>query len=57
MDDSSKQPTQKQVLDPVCKMLIDPAKAAAKIDHGGHARYFCSVQCKQKFEQDPKKYH
>lgn len=48
---------QGKVKDPVCGMMIDPNKAAAKIEHGGHTHYFCNVSCKEKFEKDPKKYH
>jgi YHS domain-containing protein len=57
MNDAHQETTRKQVQDPVCKMMIDPEKAAAKIQHGDHTHYFCNVACKVKFEQDPKKYH
>jgi YHS domain-containing protein len=57
MNVSDSAPTQKQVLDPVCGMVITPDKAAAKIEHGGHEHYFCSKQCQAEFEKDPKKYH
>jgi YHS domain-containing protein len=49
--------TAKQAQDPVCKMIVQVDTAAAKIEHGGHAHYFCSEQCKREFEKDPKKYH
>jgi Cu+-exporting ATPase len=37
-------------------MSINPAKAAAKIDHAGQSYYFCSKGCAQRFEQSPAKY-
>jgi len=49
--------TAKQAQDPVCKMIIDVDKAAAKIEHGDHTHYFCNVRCKEEFERNPKKYH
>ena len=49
--------TARQALDPVCKMIVNVDTAAAKIEHGDHAHYFCSVKCKETFEKDPKKYH
>ncbi|PYQ47835.1 MAG: YHS domain-containing protein [Acidobacteria bacterium] len=49
--------TAKQAQDPVCKMIVDVEKAAARIEHGEHAHYFCSEKCKHEFEKNPKKYH
>jgi P-type Cu+ transporter len=37
-------------------MTVDPAKAAAKIDHAGQSFYFCSKGCAQRFAQSPDKY-
>jgi Cu+-exporting ATPase len=37
-------------------MSVDPAKAAAKIDHAGQSYYFCSKGCAQRFAQSPEKY-
>jgi P-type Cu+ transporter len=42
--------------DPICGMTVDPAKAAAKIDHAGQSYYFCSKGCAQRFAQSPDKY-
>src|SRR5271166_6588867 len=42
--------------DPICGMSVDPAKAAAKIDHAGQSYYFCSKGCAQRFAQSPDKY-
>jgi Cu+-exporting ATPase len=42
--------------DPVCKMDVDPRKAAAQSTHQGQTYYFCAVSCKQAFDKDPDKY-
>ena len=42
--------------DPVCGMTVDPAKAAATVEHGGARYFFCSQGCATKFRTDPQKY-
>jgi len=42
--------------DPVCKMDVDPKKAAAQSTYKGQTVYFCAVGCKEKFDADPGKY-
>lgn len=42
--------------DPICKMQVDPAKAAGSSTHKGQTYYFCAVSCKQTFDKDPEKY-
>ncbi len=42
--------------DPVCGMQVDPARAAAKSEHGGRTYFFCCGGCAQKFEAAPEKY-
>jgi P-type Cu+ transporter len=44
------------VTDPVCGMMVDPAKSACKIEHEGNVFYFCSDRCRQKFAADPAHY-
>ena len=44
------------VKDPVCGMEIDPKNAAANATSGGKVYHFCSKDCQQKFNKDPKKY-
>jgi Cu+-exporting ATPase len=44
------------VKDPVCGMMIDPAKAAATEVHRGKAVHFCSTRCREKFVDDPGRY-
>ena len=42
--------------DPVCGMTVDPAKAAASIEHEGKLYHFCCKGCAEKFKADPQKY-
>ena len=42
--------------DPVCGMDIRPGMEAASITYQGHTYHFCSVECRQMFEQRPKDY-
>jgi len=44
------------VVDPVCGMSVDPAKAAATLWHDGTQLYFCAEGCKRAFESAPDKY-
>jgi P-type Cu+ transporter len=43
-------------VDPVCKMEVDPKRAAAQSRHEGVTYYFCAVSCKQRFDQEPERY-
>jgi Cu+-exporting ATPase len=43
-------------LDPVCKMDVNPASAAAQSEHEGVTFYFCSTACKEKFDREPQRY-
>jgi Cu+-exporting ATPase len=43
-------------IDPVCKMDVDPARAAAQSTHNGQTYYFCCVGCKRSFDREPEKY-
>ncbi len=40
-------------IDPVCKMNVKPAQAAASHSHAGRQYYFCSKSCHEKFKNDP----
>ncbi len=44
------------VRDPVCGMLVDPAGAAASLEHAGTTYYFCHPGCRDKFKADPERY-
>ncbi|HYX69701.1 MAG TPA: YHS domain-containing protein [Terriglobales bacterium] len=42
--------------DPVCGMQVDEKQAKAQIQHQGQTYYFCSDQCKQRFEKNPQQF-
>jgi membrane fusion protein, copper/silver efflux system len=44
------------VKDIVCGMDIDPKDAVGKVEYQGRTYYFCSLDCKQKFEKAPNQY-
>jgi len=44
------------IIDPVCGMMIDPAKPAHHVEHDGHKYHFCSAGCRTKFIADPEAY-
>lgn len=44
------------VVDPVCGMTIDPAKAVGTEVHDGQTFYFCSQNCLDTFRKDPHQY-
>src|SRR5579875_188442 len=44
------------VKDPVCGMMIDPAKAAGKYSYNAHEYAFCNLGCLVKFRADPERY-
>ena len=42
--------------DPVCGMMVDPEKAAGKVEHDGKTYYFCSARCVERFRNEPEKF-
>jgi Cu+-exporting ATPase len=44
------------VKDPVCGMMVDPEKAAAKVEYAGKTYFFCSPRCKERFEKEPERF-
>ena len=42
--------------DPVCKMDVDPNKAAGTSVYKGETIYFCALSCKAKFDANPTAY-
>ncbi|HWC66188.1 MAG TPA: YHS domain-containing protein, partial [Thermoanaerobaculia bacterium] len=42
--------------DPVCGMTVDPARAAATVEHEGRKYYFCNPGCAAKFRANPDPY-
>src|SRR6266496_4234782 len=49
-------PQSAAVVDPVCGMTVDPARARAIIEDGGKTYYFCCPGCAAKFRADPDRY-
>ncbi len=45
-----------QVTDPVCGMVIDSERAAARERHGDHEHFFCSTDCARAFRLEPERY-
>ena len=43
-------------IDPVCGMTVEEADAAATAEYRGKTYYFCSVDCKEEFEENPEDY-
>ncbi len=46
----------KTAVDQVCKMTLNPEKAAATSTYEGKTYYFCAVGCKKEFDKNPAKY-
>lgn len=42
--------------DPVCRMEVEPADAAATLAHQGKTYYFCSRHCVDSCRDDPDSY-
>jgi len=43
-------------LDPVCKMEVNPASAEGQSEYQGQTFYFCSAECKRRFDASPEQY-
>ena len=48
--------TSAKVVDPVCGMMVDPARAAGHVDYQGQTYYFCGRGCVEKFRADPARF-
>jgi adenylate cyclase len=42
--------------DPVCRMVVDPDRAAGRLMHEGIAYFFCTLACAGEFARDPERY-
>lgn len=42
--------------DPVCRMQVEPERAAARAEYQGTTYYFCSKGCHKTFTANPEKY-
>jgi adenylate cyclase len=52
----TRQPGTQPSIDPVCRMAIDPARAAARRVYGDVEYLFCSNRCALAFDNDPAEY-
>jgi putative ABC transport system ATP-binding protein len=52
LEDGALRSLQALVRDPVCGMLIDPARAPASLEQGGELLLFCSRGCRDEFLHD-----
>ena len=43
-------------IDPVCRMVVSPGRARARLEHDGANYYFCSVNCRDSFELHAERY-
>jgi adenylate cyclase len=43
-------------IDPVCRMVVDPDRAAGQLTYDGHEYHFCSLQCARAFATAPGEY-
>ena len=42
-----------RVTDPVCGMLVDPARTSHRAEFAGTTYFFCSARCAERFNRDP----
>ncbi len=42
-----------QYIDPVCGMVVDPVDEDLRLQHGEQVFYFCTAQCKARFQSAP----
>ena len=42
--------------DPACGMQVDEKTAAGRSEYSGKTYYFCSTQCKTRFDASPQQY-
>ena len=48
-------PVPSGVVDPVCRMHVEPTRAVLR-QHRGSVLYFCSVRCAEEFDRAPERY-
>jgi Cu+-exporting ATPase len=49
-------PGRDSMRDPVCGMTVDPANAAAEVEHAGTRYVFCGTGCAARFRADPDRF-
>lgn len=50
------EPNDHLVVDPVCQMAVDPARAVGRLTLEGNTHHFCSLSCVAAFSQNPQRY-
>jgi adenylate cyclase len=51
------EPTQGRLpVDPVCRMAVDPDRAAGRLMHEGTAYFFCTLACAGEFAREPERF-
>jgi adenylate cyclase len=43
-------------VDPVCRMVVDPDRAAGRLLHDGSTYFFCSLSCAGEFARQPERF-
>ena len=43
-------------IDPVCRMAVDPERAAGRLVYDGVAHYFCTLECAGEFARRPERF-
>jgi adenylate cyclase len=49
-------PGEELPIDPVCRMAVDPDRAAGQLRHEGEVFFFCSLECAHAFAADPDRF-
>lgn len=44
------------VTDPVCGRDVNPVETEVQSERNGEMYYFCSIDCREKFEMNPRAY-
>ena len=44
------------IIDPVCRMVVDPDHAAGRLTYNATAYYFCTLTCAGAFARDPDRF-
>lgn len=45
-----------RVIDPVCRMSVEPEEAAGTLTYEGRTYYFCSLECARAFAAEPERF-
>jgi Cu+-exporting ATPase len=48
--------TTQLAVDPVCRMAVDPERAAGRLIYDGTAYFFCTLECAGEFARRPERF-